>query len=74
MKLHCNGPNLKSKFSQLCLDQIDFLQKTDWLSLVFISMWVEYELVLTYSRAQNGNFILFEFSAIVIPIVNGKIA
>ena len=59
MELHCNGQNLKSQFSQLFLDQIDFFQKTDWFSLVLLYMWVEYELLWTYFRAQNGKITFF---------------
>ena len=48
---HNGAQNLRPQFSQLFLDQIDLFQKTDWLSLVFLHMWVEYELKWTYSRA-----------------------
>ena len=49
---HYNGAkNLKPQLSQLFLNQIDFFQKTDWLSFVLLYMWVEYERKWSYFRA-----------------------
>ena len=45
MELHCNSKNHKSPINQICLDQTDFFQKTDWSSLVLLYMWVKYELI-----------------------------
>ena len=45
MELQCNGKNHKYQINQICLDQTDFFQKTDWLSLVFHYMWVTSELI-----------------------------
>ena len=72
MELHCNDKNLKSQFSQLFLDQTNLFYKTDWLSLVLLYIWVEFEPIWQFLFAKNYFFKFFVFLPIVITIVKQK--
>ena len=56
MAPHCNSKKLKSQFSKIFLDQIDFSYKTEHISMILLYMWVEDELMKTHLTALTWIF------------------